>query len=116
MAVNINSGDLRHKVILKKPGTVTKNDEGGIQYGPYTEIIYTFAAIKEISQSRVTEQNSTALLNSKDFYIWWSAARDAVSKDWILSYKNEDYVIHEIENLEQLNQFLRITAKVKTDG
>jgi hypothetical protein len=61
MAININSGDLRHKIILKRPGTTTKNDEGGLQYGPYTEVLVTFAAIKDNAQSRVTEAELSQL-------------------------------------------------------
>jgi SPP1 family predicted phage head-tail adaptor len=116
MAINIKTADLRHKVILKKPGTKTKNNEGGLQYGPYTEVMVTFAAIKEISQSRVNEANATALLNSKDFFIRWSTPWEEIDKDWIISYKGEDYIIHEVENMEEKNLFFRITAKVKTDG
>lgn len=115
MAVTINSGDLIFGIILRQPAKTT-NTQGGREVA-YTDKIITRAAIRELSSQRASDPQATALLNSKDFYIRWSQERQGITKDWIIEYDSEYYTINEIQKFDQDRQrFIRINAKVKTDG
>jgi hypothetical protein len=125
MAVKINSGDLTHKVVFKQPVSSLNNRGGRVfSYGlqetgggdPVNVWIMTWAAVRAFNEHRVSEVNAVALIGSLDFYIRWSAEREAIDKDWLLVYKGEDYTIHQIELIEQKTRFIRFTAKVKSNG
>lgn len=115
MAVKITSGELRYQVTLKSP-TEVKNDESGYEVTGYTDQFTTMAAIKAVSGRRIVEANAEVLLHSRDFYLRWTTARQAITKDWILTYNGSDYTIHEIEMMDQGAKFIRLTAKAKTSG
>lgn len=107
----ITSGELRHKVIFKEPAS-SLNDQFEKEL-TYSDAITTVAAIKNFNQHRTTEANATLLIGALDFYIRYSSARSAISKRWLINYKAKDYVIHEIELIDQKEMFIRFTAKVK---
>lgn len=106
-----SSGDLRHKVVFKQP-TSSLNDEGGKEVS-YTEAFTTWAAVKAFNMHRTTEANATALIGALDFYVRYSADRAAITKEWLINYNSKEYVIHEIEPIDQLEKFIRFTAKTK---
>jgi SPP1 family predicted phage head-tail adaptor len=107
----IPAGLINKPVIFKQP-TITQNNEGG-QEVEYSTGLETRAHVTKFNQFRGTEANVTALIGARDFYIRYRAAADAVNKDWLIEYKGEDYVIHEIEPLDQEERFIRFTAKSK---
>lgn len=109
MAVTISSGELRKKVVFKQPVS-SLNDEGG-QERIFTTAFETFAKVDKFNQFRGTEANVTDLTSALDFYIRWAATREAVNKDWLIEYNGEDYVIHQIEPVEQKQKFIRFTGK-----
>jgi SPP1 family predicted phage head-tail adaptor len=114
MAVRINIGDLKHQVVFKQP-TSSLNDEAGVEKA-FVSAITTWAAVRNSDIRRVTEASQSYLVGSLDFYIRWSSANEAITKDWLLEYMTESYTIHEIERMNQENKFIRITAKTRTDG
>ena len=89
---------MRHKVLFKLPST-SQNDEGGIEVDTYTTTITTWAFVREVNQARAVEITGSALLHTKEIYIRWAEARDVITKDWLVTYRGEDYVIHEKEYL-----------------
>jgi SPP1 family predicted phage head-tail adaptor len=109
------SGDLRHKITLKAPVT-SKNDEGAIEVTYPTNNIETFAQVRRVSQSRVNEAVSNALLYTKEFIIRWSSGREAITKDWLLVYNGENYIISEIVRVNELQQWISIKASTKING
>jgi SPP1 family predicted phage head-tail adaptor len=111
MAVAITSGELRHRVVFKQP-TSSLNDEGGKET-TYTSLITTWAKVDSFSQRRATEAEAVVLIGALDFYIRWSTQRETITKDWLLSYRSQDYTIHQIERIDQKDRFIRFTAKVK---
>lgn len=111
MTVEITSGELRHKVVFKQPAS-SLNDEGGRE-NTYTDEITTWAKVVRFNQYRTTEAEATALIGALDFYVRYSVDRSAINKNWLISYKGQDYTIHQIEPIEQKEMFLRFTAKAK---
>lgn len=114
MAKNISAGDLKHNVVFKEP-TSSLNDEGGQEVSHAAEIT-TRAAVFPISEHRITEANVTTLIGAKDFYVRYSVSRSAINKDWLLTYNGEDYTIHSIDNIDEEKEFIRFTAKTRSDG
>lgn len=112
MAVKIHSGLLNKPVTFKRPVS-SLNDEGG-QVFSYSDDFTTMAFVTAFNERRVSEAHAVTLIGSSDFYIRYSVSREAITKDWLISYKGEDYTIHEIENIDK--RFIRMTAKVSTDG
>lgn len=106
----IHTGDMRFPVRLKQPVTAV-NDEGGRTL-TYDAGVLTFAAVKEVSQSRGTD-GFTVITDSKDFFIRWSADRDLMDKDWLISYMNQDYTINEIEKIGELKHIIRLRGKIR---
>jgi SPP1 family predicted phage head-tail adaptor len=117
MAVKIHSGELKHKVVFKQP-TSSLNDEAGAEksYDPPASTITTWAKVSSVNQFRATEAYQTALVDTLDFFVRHSTDREAITKDWLITYKGQDYTIHEIEELNQEERFIRFTAKVRTNG
>src|SRR6476660_8981865 len=113
----IRTGDLRRKVLFKEP-TSSLNDEQGIElsYDPPASTLNPWAAIRNIDVRRITEANQTFLVGAKDFYIRWSNAAEAITKDWLIEYKNQDWVIAEIEQINEEDRFIRFTAKTRSNG
>lgn len=114
MSVKIHTGELKHQVVFKQP-TSSLNDEGGREV-TYTTSITTWAKVDKFNQYRTTEAMADDLIGSLDFYIRYSADRSAINKDWRIEYKGEDYIIHQIELVEQKEMFLRFTAKGSGDA
>lgn len=114
MAVTINSGDLKHKVVFKQPVS-SLNDEGG-EEKTFSSQITTWAKVEAFKQNRLVDADVTVLAGALDFYIRSSIAARAVNKDWLIEYKAEDYTIHQVEDIEQKENFIRFTAKVRTNG
>jgi SPP1 family predicted phage head-tail adaptor len=110
MAVEITSGDLKHKVVFKQPAS-SLNDEGGKET-TYTNAILTWAKVEKFNQYRTTEGDATALVGSLDFYVRYNVERSVINKDWLISYNGKDYTIHQIEPIEQKQMFIRFTAKL----
>lgn len=112
MALKINSGDLRQKVVFKQPtSSLNAQKEKTVSY---TEQITTWAKVEKFSEYRTPEANVPVLIGSLDFYIRYSAERSAITKDWLIEYKGKDYVIHQIEPIDQDREmFIRFTAKAK---
>lgn len=111
MAVKITSGDLIHKVVFKQP-TSSLNDEGG-SGKTFADAITTMAAVMRFNQYRTTEANATNLIGALDFHVRYTSDRSEINKAWLISYKGKDYVIHQIELIEQKEMFIRFTAKAK---
>jgi SPP1 family predicted phage head-tail adaptor len=109
MAVNVFSGELRHKVVFKQPVS-SLNNEGGEEVD-YSDAITTFARVDKFNQFRTTEAMADKLSGSLDFTIRHSIDREAIGKDWLILYRGNNYVIHQIEHLEQKQKFIRFTAK-----
>lgn len=107
----IPAGLINKSVIFKQP-TSSLNDEGG-QEVSYSTGFETRAYVTRFNQFRGTEANVTALIGALDFNIRYREAAEEVNKDWLIEYKGFDYVIHEIEPLDQENRFIRFTAKSK---
>lgn len=110
MAVEITSGDLKHKVVFKQPAS-SLNNEGG-RVTTYTDAITTWAKVEKFNQYRTTEGDATALIGALDFYVRYSAERSAISKKWLIEYQGKDYTIHQIELMWQKQMFIRFTAKL----
>jgi SPP1 family predicted phage head-tail adaptor len=91
MAINVNAGDFKKKVVFKQP-TVTKNSEGGIEKG-YTVQITTWAAERKIDQRRVLEAGAQSLVDTRLLYIRYAASRSVIAKDWLIEIDGADYVI-----------------------
>lgn len=117
MAVKINSGDLKHKVVFKQP-TSSLNDEAGVEYSydPPLSTVITWAAMKNIDIRRVTEAMQTVLIDSRDFYVRYSSQTSPIDKKWLIEWKSKNYTIHENPVVDEENKFIRITAKTRTDG
>lgn len=111
MAVKINSGDLIHKVVFKQPAS-SLNDQFESEV-TYSDAITTMAAVLKFNVHRTTEANATLLIGSLDFYVRYTSDRSAINKRWLINYRGKDYVIHEIEPIEQKEMFIRFTAKAK---
>lgn len=110
MAVSkVDAGDLNRRVVFKQP-TSSLNDEGGTEI-TYAAAFETWANVKKFNQYRTTEAGADVLIGSLDFTIRWSGAREAITKDWLIEYDGEDYVIHQIEHLDQDQRFIRFTAR-----
>ena len=112
--MTIHSGELKHKIVFKKP-TSSLNDEAGPEV-TYTDEITTFAAVKTFNQYRATEANVTSLIGSLDFYVRHATAREAINKDWLIVYRGGEYVIHQIERVQQESEWIRFTAKSTGDA
>ena len=111
MAVEISSGELKHKIVFKQPSSL-KNDEGGIRK-TYTTFLETWAKVDRFNQYRTTEAEAAVLIGALDFYVRHSTDREQITKDFLINYRNQDYTIHKIERIEQKEKFLRFTAKAK---
>lgn len=111
MAVKITSGDLIHKVVFKQP-TSSLNEQRESEI-TYADAITTMAAVMKFNQYRTTEANATLLIGALDFYIRHTSDREEIGKRWLIGYKGKDYVIHQIELIEQKEMFIRFTAKAK---
>jgi head-tail adaptor len=107
----ISAGDLKHKVVFKQPNS-SLNDEAG-EVRTYTAQVTTWAYVTAYKEHRDTDAASTVLARALDFYVRYSAANSAITKDWLIEYKADDYVIHQIELIEQDKNFLRFTGKVR---
>lgn len=116
MAVEITSGDLKYKVLFKQPVS-SLNDEGGkeFSFSPPASTIEKNAAVRNASNNRATEARATALSEALDIFVRYSASMDVVTKDSLITYNSEDYVIHQIEHVDQRKEWIRYTAKVRTD-
>lgn len=114
MALILHTGLLRDPVTFKQPVS-SLNDEGG-QEMTFTDSISTMAFVTNFNERRVSEAHASALIGSVDFYIRWATAREAINKDWLITYNSLDYTIHEIESINQRQKWIRYTAKVRTDG
>lgn len=108
----ITSGDLRHKVVFKQPASSLNDQKEKII--TYSNAITTWAKVERFNQYRTTEAEAAALIGSLDFYVRYSVERSAISKEWLINYRSQDYTIHQIELVEQRESFLRFTAKVKS--
>lgn len=106
MAVKITAGDIIHPVVFKQP-TSSLNDQYE-EEKTYADQITTMAAVRRFNHHRTTEANATVLIGALDFYIRHSTAREAIAKDWLISYRGDNYTIHEIDQKEM---FIRFTAK-----
>lgn len=111
MAVKITSGDLIHKVVFKQP-TSSLNTEFEKEL-TYADAITTMAAVMKFNQYRTTEANASLLIGALDFYVRYTTANSAIGKEWLINYRSQDYVVHEIEMIDQKQMFIRFTAKTK---
>lgn len=114
MALEISTGQLKHKVVFKQPAS-SLNDRGEKEK-TFSNVLEVFARVDRFNQFRGVEGNDTTLVGALDFYIRYAANRAQINKDWLIEYKGEDYTIHLIEPINQEQMFLRFTAKVITDG
>lgn len=114
MPVEVTAGDLKHRVVFKQP-TSSLNDEGG-EEKTFTTILTTWAKVTAFKQNRVVDADTTVLAEALDFYIRYNSSTAEINKDWLLEYQDLDYTIHLIENVDQLKNFIRITAKARTNG
>lgn len=106
------SGQITTPIVLKAP-TYSTNSEGGREVS-HAATITTHAKVKDGGQSRESEPATIAA--TKVFTIRWRSAADAITKDWLLTYRDEDYTIHAIKRVDEQDKFIEITAKVRTDG
>ena len=111
MAVEITSGQLKHKVVFKQP--ISSLNEQKEKTITYSDSILTWAKVERFNQYRTTEAEAATLIGSLDFYIRYSSDREAITKEWLLNYKGQDYTIHQIELIEQKGKFIRFTAKAR---
>jgi SPP1 family predicted phage head-tail adaptor len=113
MAVDrtIPAGLINKPVTFKQPVS-SLNDEGGKEV-TFTDAISTRAFVDRFNQYRANEVEAVALIGALDFYIRWAASREAITKDWLINYKGSDYTIHQIEQINQKQKFIRFTAKAK---
>lgn len=113
MAVDITipAGLINKLVTFKQPAS-SLNDEGGKEK-TYSDFITTRAYVTDFNQYRTTEAEAVVLIGALDFYVRWSAQRETITKDWLISYRSQDYIIHQIERIDQKDRFIRFTAKVK---
>jgi SPP1 family predicted phage head-tail adaptor len=111
MAVEITSGDLKHKVVFKQPASSLNSQKEKVI--TYSDTIITWAKVEKFNQYRTTEAESAALIGALDFYIRYTVERSAISKNWLIEYKGKDYTIHQIEPMWQKEMFIRFTAKVR---
>jgi SPP1 family predicted phage head-tail adaptor len=107
----IPAGMINKPVVFKQPSSL-KNDEGGIEK-TFTDAIETRAFVDRFNQYRTTEAEAVTLIGALDFYVRWAASREAITKEWLINYKGQDYTIHKIEHLDQREKFIRFTAKAK---
>jgi SPP1 family predicted phage head-tail adaptor len=114
MPTAVTTGDLRHRVVFKQPNS-SLNDEGG-EEKTFTTVITTWAKVTAFKQNRVVDADTTVLAGSLDFYIRYNSNTAEINKDWLLQYESDDYTIHLIEPIDQLKNFIRITAKARTNG
>jgi SPP1 family predicted phage head-tail adaptor len=111
MAVEVTSGELRHKVVFKQPASSLNSQKERVT--TYTDAISTWAKVEKFNQYRTTEANASTLIGALDFYVRYSVERSGITKDWLIGYNGKDYTIHQIELIEQKENFLRFTAKVR---
>jgi SPP1 family predicted phage head-tail adaptor len=113
MAVNktIPAGLLNKPITFKQP-TSSLNDEGGKE-NTFTDYLSTRAFVDSFNQYRTTEAEAVTLIGALDFYIRYASDREAINKDYLITYRGQDYTIHKIERIEQKEKFLRFTAKAK---
>lgn len=116
MPIKISSGDLTERVVFKQPVS-SLNDEGGIErdYSTPVTTLTTWAMVERFNIKKTSEALSESLVGSLDFYVRESSAKDAITKDWIITYNGEDYTISEIDPFA-VDDHIRFTAKVRTDG
>lgn len=113
MALKINSGDLRHSIVLKY-SIKGQNNQGGKTLLEWIVGIKTSAAIYPVSNSRINEANASAMLDSKDFYIRWAEERKQIDKNWVIEYDSKVWQINSVENINEKQRFIRLNAKVKS--
>ena len=114
MAVKIHSGMLNKSVVFKQPIS-SLNNEGGEVITHEPEIT-TRACVVEAGRFRRTQLGQTYAVGEKDFYVRYASDRAAIKTDWLIEYKSQDYVINEIEQVEEKEVFIRFTGKLKTNG
>jgi head-tail adaptor len=107
--MDIKSGDLVHKVTIKRPVS-SLNNEGGRQL-TYETAFETFAAVRNPSMYRATDAAGTTLVGTKDFYIRYSAERSLIGKEWLINYETKDYIVHEVENIDQRKWYIKFKAR-----
>jgi SPP1 family predicted phage head-tail adaptor len=111
MAVKLHAGLLKHSVVFKQPSS-SLNNEGGRE-ATYSSQVTTWAYVEAVNTRRLTEAQATVLVNAFDFYVRYSSDTSAITKEWLITYKGKDYTIHEIELIEQEENWLRFTGKAR---
>ena len=113
--MKIGAGAFTKSIVLKAP-TTTRNSEGGRELTFPTNTIQTWARVDEINSQRVMEAGATALIGTKIFYFRYAERMLNVTKDWILVYNGKNYTISNIEQVDEKEKFIKITAKAKSSG
>lgn len=117
MALNttITAGDLKDKVVLKKPVQST-NVEGGITTTYPANTLTVFGCVRSIDQRRVMEAGTDALIDAKELFIRDASNRQEITKDWLVVHNGMEYIIQSKEQVQNRFFFLRFVIKSKGTG
>lgn len=109
MAVTITIGKLDKRLLFKQPLTAT-NEEGGIET-TFTDAFTTWAFVREVKEFRKSDATGTSLESTKEFYIRYCERNKSISKDWQVVYNSKQYTLHEVSNVDEDHNYIKLTTK-----
>jgi len=119
MAFLRNPGRFKHKIELLKPGTVTRDELGGVSTGAYTSAGTMFAMCEQKSQTRQQILGDYVSVATRFFIV-----RDirqlctGLNRDWRIVHCGLTYQINDITLIDESSPYyLQITATaLNADG
>lgn len=107
----MNAGDLRHRIIIKTPGTTTLSTKGEPTVA-YTTVCTVWAKILPLSTREVNLARSVGGLDTHRMTIRY---RDDVDRKCIVEYGGRTYSVSgEPRNLDTRGEWLEFTAQAKS--
>lgn len=112
----ICTGDLKNLITIQTR-TLTSNGFEDVDYDEvFTQVIQVWAAIKTTRGFQSFNDVGTIQNNiTHKIYIRFSADFTITSEDW-LDFEGERYLIRDIENLEERNEYLLLYCVKKGDN
>ena len=105
----IKAGDLNRRVTFNELDTVDDGQGGFTQ--TYTERLKTWAKMKQVSAGEAFRRHRLESDEVWDFTIRYNAATKEIQYTDQIVYNGEEYNVRKINNLEQKNIWIVVTAE-----
>jgi len=108
----VKTGDFNREVIVFKADPITEDDQGG-RVPTFTEFKIIRVKVTQKSGGESFTRDSMTTNENLSFLGWFDSSIEADKGIYRLEYRDKEYNIVNVNNLEQKDLFMDITAKLE---